>query len=394
MRLREMNTANASRFIGLMEKHGFVVLTETGVIREAYLEFMRLLKAFFGGESDWKESCKGGVYFNERGIPMWHAGYERCGRVREAFRVPAAGLAIPSPSSPFPHQSWPCHRLRRAWLAVLRLLQRVCHRALTLTLGRPVLGAPPPPASDRRAAAAAGGEPGKQCPVCCSGMRVGEVSGEHGAAVDESMGRAGVWRGAGASGSGVRDSGGCGGGGYGKRIGVSYEERRPERVASDADDGRGPASGGGDGDGGGVDKGEETDADDDFSVSYALHYPNEFADPALEDEDLTVGEHVDPSLFVAEPCCGVEGLEIRDRSSGSWLPVEALCAGLGSNGTRNLADAEGREIILFGGKALERATGGRVRGAPHRVRRGDLGRRYCFIYEQKYAEFFPPPAID
>lgn len=54
----------------------------------------------------------------------------------------------------------------------------------------------------------------------------------------------------------------------------------------------------------------------DFSVSYALHYPNEFADPALEEEDLTVGEHVDPSLFVAEPCCGVEGLEIRDRASG------------------------------------------------------------------------------
>lgn len=45
-------------------------------------------------------------------------------------------------------------------------------------------------------------------------------------------------------------------------------------------------------------------------------------------------------------------------------------------------------------QALERATGGRVRGAPHRVRRGDLGRRYCFIYEQKYAEFFPPPALD
>lgn len=56
--------------------------------------------------------------------------------------------------------------------------------------------------------------------------------------------------------------------------------------------------------------------DDDFSVSYALHYPNEFADPALEKEDLTVGEHVDPSLFVVEPCCGVEGLEIRDRASG------------------------------------------------------------------------------
>ena len=34
----------------------------------------------------------------------------------------------------------------------------------------------------------------------------------------------------------------------------------------------------------------------------------------------------------------------------SWLPVEALCSGLGSNGSRSLADAEGRELILFGGK--------------------------------------------
>lgn len=57
-----------------MEKHGFVVLTETGAIRKAYLEFMELLNAFFGGDSDWKESCKGGVYFNERGIPMVRSG--------------------------------------------------------------------------------------------------------------------------------------------------------------------------------------------------------------------------------------------------------------------------------------------------------------------------------
>lgn len=53
-----------------MEKHGFVVLTEIGAIRDAYLEFMHLLRAFFAGVSDWKEACKGEVHFNERGIPM------------------------------------------------------------------------------------------------------------------------------------------------------------------------------------------------------------------------------------------------------------------------------------------------------------------------------------
>lgn len=53
-----------------MEKHGFVVLTEVGGVRKAYLEFMQHLKAFFEGDSDWKETKKGGVHFNERGIPM------------------------------------------------------------------------------------------------------------------------------------------------------------------------------------------------------------------------------------------------------------------------------------------------------------------------------------
>lgn len=60
-----------------MEKHGFVVLTETGAIRDAYLEFMELLKAFFDGGFDWKETFKGRVHFNERGIPMVREGL-RC----------------------------------------------------------------------------------------------------------------------------------------------------------------------------------------------------------------------------------------------------------------------------------------------------------------------------
>lgn len=53
-----------------MERHGFVVLKDAGAVRSAYLKLMRLLKAFFDGDSKWKEECKGGVYFNERGIPM------------------------------------------------------------------------------------------------------------------------------------------------------------------------------------------------------------------------------------------------------------------------------------------------------------------------------------
>lgn len=33
-----------------------------------------------------------------------------------------------------------------------------------------------------------------------------------------------------------------------------------------------------------------------------------------------------------------------------WLPVEALCAGLGADGNQSLVEAEGRELVLFGGK--------------------------------------------
>lgn len=38
------------------------------------------------------------------------------------------------------------------------------------------------------------------------------------------------------------------------------------------------------------------------------------------------------------------------RASCRWLPVEAVCAGLGGEGSQSLAAAEGRELILFGGK--------------------------------------------
>jgi hypothetical protein len=36
------------------------------------------------------------------------------------------------------------------------------------------------------------------------------------------------------------------------------------------------------------------------------------------------------------------------------------------------------------------ATSGAVKGTLHRVRRGDE-QRFCFIYEQKYEQFFPAP---
>lgn len=58
-------------------------------------------------------------------------------------------------------------------------------------------------------------------------------------------------------------------------------------------------------------------------------------------------------------------------SRRSWLPVEALCAGLGSNGRPSLADAEGRELILFGGKVRE--------GHTHADEENGWGRVGCFF---------------
>lgn len=146
---------------------------------------------------------------------------------------------MPALSAHASGRPWPSCRLRGAWLALLRLLQLVCHRALALTLGASEAGPPPtpPPGSRPRRGR---GDDSRETP---------------------SVG--------------------------------------PGASSECSEEPRGGA--------------------DDFSVSYALRYPNDSPDPALEAKDLTVGEHVDPSLFVAEPCCGVEGLEIRDRESGRWV---------------------------------------------------------------------------
>lgn len=254
---------------------------------------------------------------------QWHAGYERCGRVREAFRLPTS-------LAPCPLQPWPCCRLRSAWFSLLHLLQLVCHRALTLTLGRPVLGAPPKTKSRLRyaqtrestadGAVQEGRSSGTRNSAFPNGrMRSdGEGNIEEGGkvhCVEEEGGHkaCAVCRGRsrepGITGFDVAGGfcGGCVTGRGGGLTACDGAERAVGRCcmscrycATDT-----------------TDNGDLSRSHvDDFSVSYALRYPNDCADPGLEEEDLTVGEHVDPSLFVAEPCCGVEGLEIQDRHSG------------------------------------------------------------------------------
>ena len=220
----------------------------------SYRALAQELIGFFSSSQSSKEQCTGSIYRNERGIPMWHSGYERCGEMREAFRV-HAGL----PDA----QVWgESSNLQRRWMQLLHMCEQICNRALSLTLGYKV-----------------------EAPV--------------------------------------------------------------DRAA------------------------------DDFSVCYALHYPN---DTSRYSAELNVTEHVDPSLYVIEPCCGVAGLEVLDTHSNQWIPVEAVCR-------------EGKDLILFGGKALQAATEGAIKGTLHRVRRGPNS-RYCFIYEQKYEQFFDAPSLD
>ncbi len=121
--------------------------------------------------------------------------------------------------------------------------------------------------------------------------------------------------------------------------------------------------------------------DGDLSVCYALHYPNVGGGnppsccSSSDIDNMNVGEHRDPSLMVIEPCCGVPGLEVQDHRSKQWIPVESVCK-------------EGIDLVLFCGKAMESATRGWVPATVHRVRRGTQ-KRVCFIFEQKYRDFFP-----
>ncbi|CAI5725707.1 unnamed protein product [Peronospora effusa] len=112
--------------------------------------------------------------------------------------------------------------------------------------------------------------------------------------------------------------------------------------------------------------------DKDFSVCYGLHYPN--IEGSGQSATENVFEHVDPSLYVVEPVPSVEGLDVYDPHSKQWLKTEKLCV-------------PGKEMVLFGGHALNQTTQGRIPGTLHRVRRTP-GRRFCIIYEQKYEEYF------
>ena len=125
---------------------------------------------------------------------------------------------------------------------------------------------------------------------------------------------------------------------------------------------------------------------EDFSVQYAMYYPNFTGEEGFSSTDSlkfdkttklpnpNVGEHIDPSLFVAEPCANARGLEVWDTHAQRWVCVEDYC---------NHAE----DIVLFCGKALSKQSNGEIPGTLHRVFR-EQQRRIACIFEQKYEMYY------
>ena len=291
----------ADALLRYMEVHGYLVLTDIGVTHEAlYAAMERELDAFFDGDGEEGDevaaaaaqaeranSTGPALYKNEKGVPMWHCGYEH-EQMRDAFRFPAGHCAA--------EQRWPGAGFKMAWLALMEALQRICDRCLAVVDAVPV-------------------------------QQLLPGSGE----------RPSFY---------LKRSAGSG-----QPSGQQHYYRRYRRP---------------------------TGVDEDKSVSYAVRYPNNRG--GQQAQGINIKEHKDPSLFVIEPVARVQGLEVWDRAARRWVEAEAVCEA-------------GREFVLFGGKALERVTNGRIPAAPHRVTHAKE-KRTVFIFEQKYAEFFDDPAFD
>ena len=135
----------------------------------------------------------------------------------------------------------------------------------------------------------------------------------------------------------------------------------------------------------------------DYSVLYAMHYFNDEVSRRARESGTTTGvanplinvkQHVDPSLFVLEPFLAErEGLQVWSRNE--WI----TCDGEHSPIHQALLENE-MGMVLFVGKAFCQHAQG-VEPTLHRViaPRAAGGRR-TMIYEQKYEEYFPPPAMD
>eukprot|EP00924_Labyrinthula_sp_SR-Ha-C_P001307 snap_masked-scaffold_7-processed-gene-19.58-mRNA-1 protein AED:1.00 eAED:1.00 QI:0/0/0/0/1/1/2/0/335 len=125
------------------------------------------------------------------------------------------------------------------------------------------------------------------------------------------------------------------------------------------------------------------ESDEDLSVSHLFRYPNAnqygFSDKNQGD-DLICNEHIDKSLFVAEICPSVPGLEVFDLKLKKWIMVEKLLN-------------RESDIILFPGAAAALLSKrlnpikAQFQGCLHRVRKNENRSRFCLIFEQKFKHY-------
>ena len=111
---------------------------------------------------------------------------------------------------------------------------------------------------------------------------------------------------------------------------------------------------------------------EDFLLAYCFRYGEDDGGANGGSDNTLVGEHADVSLVVVEPVSRVAGLEVYDLCLKRWVCVESVCV-------------PGRELVVFVGKALAKASG--LPALKHRVVKSHRART-SFLFEQKYAAFF------
>jgi hypothetical protein len=135
--VKALHTADGHRsLLELLRRHTYVILTDVGEGVALWQQVERDLQRFFlETRVEDKPRFTGDVYVNERGVPMWHCGYELAeDLVRECFRVhvQAESSSLLASSPPL---HWPTASFRRHWAALRLFCQAVCDQALSVALG-------------------------------------------------------------------------------------------------------------------------------------------------------------------------------------------------------------------------------------------------------------------
>ena len=210
--------APTSRFTSLLEKHGYVILTG---VSEGGALYRCLEAAIMGGRAAGEEAvpraahgvgtthgaaagaaaaspaaagfflqspagsiakraCVGEVYESERGVPMWHCGYEYVeDKVREAFRVHAAAAAVAEEQEQAQDSTsagdpdvlrWPSVDIRSRWVHLLRFCHRLTDAALAVVLSDAAAGG----ASTGRQASSSVTRPDEVAEMRRRALRIGE----------------------------------------------------------------------------------------------------------------------------------------------------------------------------------------------------------------------------